>query len=209
MLQSFFHAWERQLVSVTKDRVVRPFEWGLDWIPKNGHPPSTAPHDMLAGWVSGVMSDTEQFFASGATSAYTLAAPGPEGDRLLSFPSALETPHSNNNTVYARFFESKPVKGAESRGRRRTPTVECGSGRARRSVPAPRHEWDERAEADDAVSRSADAAGAPSCGLHRQRQRRADRAGVRCRLDARRAIAWLAAYDRMAFRRASDRACRS
>ena len=33
MLQAFFHAWERRLASVTDDRVVRPFDWGLDWIP--------------------------------------------------------------------------------------------------------------------------------------------------------------------------------
>ena len=33
MLQAFFHAWERRLASVTKDRVVRPFDWGLEWIP--------------------------------------------------------------------------------------------------------------------------------------------------------------------------------
>ena len=37
MLQAFFHAWERRLADGTKDRVVRPFEWGLDWIPENGH----------------------------------------------------------------------------------------------------------------------------------------------------------------------------
>ena len=39
MLQAFFHAWERRLASVTKDRVVRPFDWGLEWIPDNGHRP--------------------------------------------------------------------------------------------------------------------------------------------------------------------------
>ena len=38
MLQALFHAWERRLASVTKDRVVRPFDWGLDWIPSNGLP---------------------------------------------------------------------------------------------------------------------------------------------------------------------------
>ena len=38
MLQVFFHAWERRLAAVTTDRVVRPFDWGLDWIPQNGHP---------------------------------------------------------------------------------------------------------------------------------------------------------------------------
>ena len=38
MLQAFFHAWERRLASVTTDRVVRPFEWGLEWIHRNGEP---------------------------------------------------------------------------------------------------------------------------------------------------------------------------
>src|SRR5262249_44147690 len=32
MLQAFFHAWERRLAEATTDRVVRPFDWGLDWI---------------------------------------------------------------------------------------------------------------------------------------------------------------------------------
>ena len=45
MLQAFFHAWERRLASVTKDRVVRPFEWGLDWIPENGPKPGALPAD--------------------------------------------------------------------------------------------------------------------------------------------------------------------
>jgi hypothetical protein len=47
MLQAFFHAWERQLASVSKDRVVRPFEWGLDWIPQNGLPHGTPPEQVL------------------------------------------------------------------------------------------------------------------------------------------------------------------
>ena len=47
MLQAFFHAWERRLASVTKDRVVRPFEWGLDWIPENGHRPEAPPADVI------------------------------------------------------------------------------------------------------------------------------------------------------------------
>ena len=36
MLETFFHAWERRLASVTTDRVVRSFDWGLDWIHENG-----------------------------------------------------------------------------------------------------------------------------------------------------------------------------
>ncbi len=33
MLSLFFHNWERRLADVSKDRIVRPFEWGLDWLP--------------------------------------------------------------------------------------------------------------------------------------------------------------------------------
>ena len=42
MLEALFHAWERRLASVTTDRVVRPFEWGLDWIPAQRPPRTTA-----------------------------------------------------------------------------------------------------------------------------------------------------------------------
>lgn len=115
MLQTFFHAWERQLASVTKDRVVRPFDWGLDWIPQNGHPKAAAPSEVVADWVSGVMSDTDQFFEAGPTGAYSLAAPAPDGDRLLTFPSALDTPHRENNTVYTRLFEARPRNGSRPR----------------------------------------------------------------------------------------------
>ena len=32
MISRFFHNWEHRLASISKDRVVRPFEWGTDWI---------------------------------------------------------------------------------------------------------------------------------------------------------------------------------
>jgi dienelactone hydrolase len=113
MLQALFHAWERRLAGATTDRVVRPFDWGLDWIPANGHPHGAPPAQVVADWVSRVMTDTDAFFTPAPTTDYTLQS-GPDGDRL-TFPSALETPHDANNTVYARFF---PARGhAESRGR--------------------------------------------------------------------------------------------
>jgi dienelactone hydrolase len=108
MLQAFFHAWERKLASVTKDRVVGPFDWGLDWIPQNGHPPGAHPPDLIGDWVSHVMADTDAFFTPAPTSDYTLT-PAADGD-LLTFPSALTTPDETNNTVYCRYFPA-PVKG--------------------------------------------------------------------------------------------------
>ena len=64
MLQAFFHAWERQLASVSKDRVVRPFEWGLDWIPQNGLPHGTPPEQVLERWVDHVMEARQALTAS-------------------------------------------------------------------------------------------------------------------------------------------------
>ena len=107
VLRSFFHAWERYLASVSKDRVVRPFEWGLDWIPANGRPPSTPPERVVSDWVAYVMRDTDAFFTPEPTNAYRLAGAGPDGDRTLTFPTALTTPHRENNTVYCRVFPTR------------------------------------------------------------------------------------------------------
>lgn len=98
VLTRLFHAWEHRLASVTTDRVVRPFDWGLDWIPENGR---STPFECVEAWVSAIMTDTDRFFAIGPTNDYELA-----GD-LLTFPSALTTPHPENNVVYARYFPAR------------------------------------------------------------------------------------------------------
>ena len=104
MLQALFHAWERRLSDVTKDRVVRPFEWGLDWIPDH-HESDAVPADAIAGYVTRVMADTDAFFTPPPTTDYTLT-PAADGD-LLTFPSAFITPHESNNTVRCRYFRPK------------------------------------------------------------------------------------------------------
>src|SRR5579864_4926493 len=119
MLQWLMHSWERRLVAVTKDRVVRPFEWGLDWIPANGHRADAAPQKILADWVSGVMADTGAFFDTPPTSDYAYAPPAPgEEAGLLTFPSAFETPHRENNTVYCRFFPARMKRRGPDGGAR-------------------------------------------------------------------------------------------
>jgi dienelactone hydrolase len=116
MLQAFFHAWERRLASVSKDRVVRPFEWGLDWIPRNGSGPGAdpPPAEILSEWVSDIMRDTDAFYAVEPTSDYRVEKAADASEWRLTFPSALRTPQPENNTVYCRVFP------AHSRRRRRT-----------------------------------------------------------------------------------------
>src|SRR4051812_46390253 len=110
MLTFLFHAWERQLASVTTDRVVGPFDWGLEWMSDNGRGlDATAtggvgafarsPEQQVGDWIDGVMADTDTFFTPPPTTEYRLTASG-DGTSLLTFPSAFTTPHPENNTVY-------------------------------------------------------------------------------------------------------------
>jgi hypothetical protein len=103
VLQIAFHAWERRLASSTTDRVVRDFDWGLDWIDGDRN---------LHAWVERVMRDTDAFFTAPPTTDYSLSAQSNDGDRLLTFPSAFVTPHCENNTVYCRYFEARPNLGS-------------------------------------------------------------------------------------------------
>jgi hypothetical protein len=104
MLQPLFHAWERRLSAVTTDRVVRPFDWGLEWLLE---PPASnaTPDEAIGAWVSCVMTDTDAFFTPPPTNQYVLAAASGDDDcQVLTFPSAFETPHRENNTVVCRYF---------------------------------------------------------------------------------------------------------
>src|SRR5580765_5685846 len=116
MLQGLFHAWERRLAAATTNRVVRPFDWGLDWIPANAssHRPASS---QLVEWVEHVMADTDAFFTPPPITDYTLGPASADGERLLTFPTAFTTPHEANNTVYARLFppRSGPPSGQDRR----------------------------------------------------------------------------------------------
>ena len=106
MIARFFFAWEQQLANLTTDRVVRGFDWGLDWIGDHNGPAS--PQDSLSKWSADVMVDTDQFFHTPPTDQYDLS-----GGRL-TFPSHFQTPHPENNTVHARYF---PAANGGSRRR--------------------------------------------------------------------------------------------
>jgi hypothetical protein len=104
MLSRLFHDWERRLASATKNRVVRPFEWGDDWV-HVGSPNGTTRQKVadtadLGRWVDHIMADTPAFFDAAPTTDYEFSAR--TGD--LRFPSALTTPHPENNAVLARWF---------------------------------------------------------------------------------------------------------
>ncbi len=204
MLARFFHAWEHRLASVTKDRVVRPFDWGNDWLSpaETLIAASGASESAIEAWVDEVMRDTDAFFGIPAQCEYDftpaaaeVAAAGEAG--TVSYPSALVTPHPENNTVIARWF---PAAGEAPIGR--TP------GRGRAVVVLP--QWNSDAEGHiglaKVLARFGVSALRMSLPYHDRRMppelTRADyivssnvvRTLQACRqavLDARRAVAWL------------------
>jgi dienelactone hydrolase len=111
MLARVFHGWERRLASTGPARVVRGFEWGADWLEHQADQ-SMSEAEILEEWSATMVADSDRFFAVEPCDAYDL-----QGDRL-TFPSAVRTPHVENNTVRARFFPA-----SSSRGRRRAVLV--------------------------------------------------------------------------------------
>jgi hypothetical protein len=104
VISRVFHNWERRLAAAAENRTVRPFDWGLDWIPEltpNGRPYAAE----LADWADGATATSDAFYAVPAETTYTLA-----GDQL-TFASGVITPHPENNTVVARYFPDPSPRG--------------------------------------------------------------------------------------------------
>jgi dienelactone hydrolase len=99
-----FHSWERRLASAATDRVARPFEWGVEWL-EGELIPGGDPREALQTWGDRTVARGNEFFHVEAATDYTL-----HGD-LLTFTSAVETPHPGNNIVRARYFPDGSTKG--------------------------------------------------------------------------------------------------
>lgn len=185
MITRVFHNWERRLAAAAENRIVRPFEWGLEWIEGLEDADDDAAR-RLSMWASRTVANSDTFFALPPSDEYTLT-----GDRLC-FPSAVTTPHPENNLVQARYFPEP-----SDRGRRRAVVV----------LP----QWNADAEGHVGLCRLLNKFGITALRLslpyHDARMppelRRADyivssnvgRTAQVCRqavLDTRRAIAWLA-----------------
>ncbi len=124
MLEQIFHRWEHRLASSTTDRVVRPFDWGVEWLPDDAAAALLPAPQRVTRWVDDVMQDSQAFFTPPPTRDYVFQEAQPDRQRrgeagTLSFPSALVTPHPDNNTVVGRWFPSKQDAGS-GRSRSRT-----------------------------------------------------------------------------------------
>jgi hypothetical protein len=97
--------WEAALVSRDTNRVVRPFDWGVEWAsrwplttprPTNGD----SPEQYLRQVNREVIADGRRFFGYEPPRDFVVE------NGWLRFSSAVVTPYASNNMVYARWFEA-------------------------------------------------------------------------------------------------------
>ncbi len=95
--------WERKLATRDTNRVVRPFEWGTDWLNKLSFPGCPAhvngnARACVSDFVTEALRDSDRFYSYQTPSDFQLA-----GDRL-TFTSAVQSGYPENDTVHARWF---------------------------------------------------------------------------------------------------------
>jgi hypothetical protein len=95
--------WERNLATRDTNRVVRPFDWGSEWLHAIGFPsfPLDANGDAarrLPAFVTEALKDSDRFFSYLRVRDYLLQ------DGRLTFSSPAPSGDPENDTVHARWF---------------------------------------------------------------------------------------------------------
>ena len=107
----FILSWEERLCYRATNRVVRDFEWGLEWtrdwpvskmFPRNGH----APYDYLRKLNQCAIEASHDFYGYQTPNPFELR------DGVLRFASPVTTPYPENNLVHAQWFPAKASKKA-------------------------------------------------------------------------------------------------
>jgi hypothetical protein len=111
MLKRWMHNRERYYASLGAHRLVRPFEWGTEYIKENAN--GADPRALFREYSRKVLANSDEFFFSPRITDYELHTADrqqPTANRLLTWTSAIETPSAENNTAYARFFPHEENK---------------------------------------------------------------------------------------------------
>jgi hypothetical protein len=97
------NAWEMDLATRSTDRVVRPFDWGLDWTAGwPVHSGERDPESRIRELNRLAIENSAAFFAYTPPSDFRI-----ENSRVR-FTSAVTSPYPENNTVEARYFPAHP-----------------------------------------------------------------------------------------------------
>ena len=102
MLKRYFHKRERHFAMLNDNRIVRPFEWGMEFITDN--PTGGDPRELFSEYSKNTIANSDEFFFSPEINDYSM-----EADKL-TWTSGVETPSPENNSAFATWFPHETNK---------------------------------------------------------------------------------------------------
>jgi len=96
MIKRYFHNREKHFAMLNDNRVIRPFEWGTEFI--TDKPNGDDPRKLFAEYSKRTVENSQEFFFSPDILDFDLKG------AQLSWTSGVETPSPENNTAYATYF---------------------------------------------------------------------------------------------------------
>ena len=115
MLGRYIRARERWHAERDTNRVVRPFEWGAEFVSE--HPNGDDPREVVGRASREAVRSSDEFYALPPVEDYEL-----RGERL-TWTSAVETPSAENNIARARLFPAAPPKRSSNNKDKRRAVV--------------------------------------------------------------------------------------
>lgn len=113
MIKRLMHYRERRLAMLNDNRIVRPFEWGTEFV--DGSVNGTDPLEFFRKHARDFIETSDEKFRLKEDPEFddSLADPqGIEGSQYVSWKSALETPSDANNIAHGRLFAIEGDKRA-------------------------------------------------------------------------------------------------
>ena len=114
MLKRYMHKRERYFAMLNDNRIVRPFEWGTEFITDSAN--GDDPRKLFAAYSKDAIQTSDKFFFTPEIRDYKIANPSAEdpiptdsrenglAPAHLTWTSAVATPSPENNTAYATYF---------------------------------------------------------------------------------------------------------
>jgi hypothetical protein len=108
--RNWMYGWENGLANRSTDRIVRPFEFGLEWsehwpcsrnFPRNG----TDPIEYIEQLNQRIIANSGEFFGYDPPSDFRLHKKA-DGE-WLQFTSPVKTPYAENNTVHCLWYPAR------------------------------------------------------------------------------------------------------
>jgi dienelactone hydrolase len=102
LLARYIHKLEHRHAGRDTNRLVRPFEWGTEFI--RDHVNGDDPRRLFREYAEDAVANSERFFSAASVDDYSL------DNGRLTWTSSTHTPSAENNLVRARYFpaESRP-----------------------------------------------------------------------------------------------------